>query len=132
MIKAELVGNQPIKLCSKDSISSLCWSNNDKYLCATSWDNEARIYDISSHSYTPILIVKHSKPLLSSSFLNDYTVATAGGDAILKITDMYTNKSYIIAKVCKFCSVLFIHYYYYYIFSKKRLFQVLFITIPQI
>ena len=114
-------GYSPLSFCPNDTISSLSWADNSLYLCATSWANEARIWNMIHVDGNPILCIKHTQPVLSGVWLNNNSVATAGADCLVKITDVEASKVDIIQHVCDIS--VYSSYFLFYFFSFTLLFH---------
>ncbi|KAL0249210.1 hypothetical protein GEMRC1_004443 [Eukaryota sp. GEM-RC1] len=80
---------------SNDSIASLSWAPNGPYLASTSWDGEARAYQVdpSSGRAEQKLTIKRQYPLLSSCWTSDGTKVLIGSaDKELSIWDIASNQ----------------------------------------
>lgn len=82
-----------------DTVSSLSWSQNSCYLCATSWNGSSTIWDISRGIQNPVLSIPSPAPLFTSSFLNPTCLITAGANKSINKIDLNQNKIEIIGTV---------------------------------
>ncbi|GJJ13087.1 hypothetical protein Clacol_007337 [Clathrus columnatus] len=78
-----------------DSISSLSWSPQADFLAAASWDNNVRIYEVSSGGQTQgKAMFSHEGPVLSVSWSKDGTKVISGGaDKAARMFDVQTGQT---------------------------------------
>lgn len=79
---------------AKTKVDSLCWTNDGHFICAASSDGEIKAWDSRGSLLRPSysLVKAHEKGTITSgictSGLDNYTLATRGGDSTVKVWDL--------------------------------------------
>ncbi|KAF6031848.1 RAE1 [Bugula neritina] len=84
----------------EDSISSLAWSPTGLFLCAGSWNNTVRCWEVQQTGQTvPKAEQSHTHPILDVAWSDDGTkIFTASCDKTAKMWDLATNQATQIAQ----------------------------------
>ncbi|KAJ4457689.1 putative Protein RAE1 [Paratrimastix pyriformis] len=83
-----------------DTISSLAWSPNANLLCAASWNNDVRVWEMNQSGIVPRAALQpaHTGPVLAASWMPDGTgILTASADKMAKLWNLSTNQAQQIA-----------------------------------
>lgn len=83
----------PVDSPPTDGISSLCFSPTANLLCATSWDNGVRCWEVQPTGQAVAKAqITHDAPVLCSAWSHDGSAVFSGGcDKIVKKWDLATN-----------------------------------------
>ena len=98
------VQSYPLPDPPEDTISSLSWSPDGCFLCATSMNKEVRVWNIARGASSNIFHSTQQYPVLTSSWLSPTIVLTAGTDNVIRTTNIKQEESVIIGSVCHFIS----------------------------
>ena len=94
------VQSYPLPDPPEDTISSLSWSPDGCLLCATSMNNEVRVWNIARGASSNIFHRTQEFPILTSSWLSPTILLTAGTDNVIRTTNIKQEESLIVGSVC--------------------------------
>ena len=95
------VQSYPLSDPPADTISSLSWSPDSKFLAATSWNNQLRVWDITKPSEPSVFTSTGSGPIFASVWNSPTTISTGGADNIVRLHDLQTQTQLDIGNVSK-------------------------------
>ena len=82
-----------------DTVSSLSWSPDSKYLASTAWNSEIKIWGIAEGKHSSILTFSSPEIPLTCSWVDGNTLSFAGSDGKIYTRDLQTGKDSVIGAV---------------------------------